>query len=151
RRRPAAARAIAAPARTLPAIVALAALGLLLLLPSARAANNHVVWSATTHPNNFSFDATAGKQLTFTLTAASSLPGGRLVIEPVSGLPSGASIGSTSHGKRATATFSWLPSTIGEYSLAFVAKGGGATAPVRTYVIHVNPRFPYSYRLTDDK
>ena len=131
--------------------VGLAALALLVLLPAARAATNRVVWAPVTHPDQYRFNATIGKQLSFTLTAASSNPA-NVVIEPVSGLPAGASIGTSSSGKRAIATFRWLPtSDPGDYSIGFVAKTGKATAPVRTYVIHVNPRYPYAYKLTDDK
>src|SRR5262249_30804762 len=103
-----------------------------------------------THPDQFKFNATAGKQLTFTLTATTSGSAANVVIEPVSGLPAGASIGTSVDGKLATATFNWLPSQPGDYSIGFVAKTGAASAPVRTYLIHVNPKYPYAYTLTDD-
>jgi hypothetical protein len=128
----------------------LAALALLLLLPNARAANSRVVWTAVTHPDQYKFNATMGKALTFTLTATASQPT-NVVIEPVGGLPAGASIGTTIDGKVATATFRWLPAEPGDYSIGFVAKTGGATAPTRTYVIHVSPKYPYAYKLTDDE
>src|SRR5262249_45625496 len=141
---------------TLPVALGLAALALLLLLPNARAANSgavansRVVWAAVTHPDKYKFNATMGKVLTFTLTAAASKPA-NVVIEPVGGLPAGASIGTSVYGKLATATFRWLPAEPGDYSLGFIAKTGVATSPTRTYVIHVTPMYPYAYRLTDDK
>ena len=142
--------ALPAPARVLP-VIALAALAMLLLLPSARAANTRIVWAPATHPDIYRFAATAGKPLTFTLTAATSKPGAYVVIEPVSGLPAGASIGTSIDGKRATATFRWLPAEPGDYSIGFVAKTGVSKAPVRTYLIRVSPRYPYAFKLTDDK
>jgi hypothetical protein len=139
-----------APSRMLP-VIALAALAMLLLLPSARGANTTIVWAPATHPDQYRFTATAGKQLKFTLTAATSKPGAYVVIEPVSGLPAGASIGTSIDGKLAKATFTWLPTEPGDYSIGFVAKTGAAKAPVRTYVVHVDPRYPYAFTLTDDK
>src|SRR5262249_30522011 len=62
-----------------------------------------------------------------------------------------ASIGTSIDGKLATATFRWMPAEPGDYSIGFVAKNGGAKAPVRTYLIHVAPKYPYAYRLSDDK
>jgi hypothetical protein len=144
------ANTLAASSRTVPAILGLALLAVLLLLPNARAANNTVVWAGTTHPDQFRFRTTMGKVLTFELTASSSNPAS-VVIEPVSGLPAGASIGTSAGDKLATATFRWVPAEPGDYSIGFVAKTGKATAPVRTYLIHVTPKFPYTFTLTDDK
>ena len=145
------ARAVPAPAKTIPAILGLAALALLLLLPSARAANARVVWAASTRPDQYTFKATMNKPFEFELTATSSKPGANVVIEPVGGLPAGASIGTSIDGKQATATFRWVPAEPGQFTIGFVARTGGSTAPVRTYVINVSPKYPYAYRLTDDK
>jgi len=137
--------------KTLPAFLALAAVVLVALVPSALGAGATVVWAAQTHPDHFKFTATAGKELTFKLRAASSRPGTDVSVEPVSGLPPGASIGTSVVGKRATATFRWVPVEPGDYNLAFVARTGAAKAPVRTFLIHVMPRYPYSYKITDDE
>ena len=144
-------KVLPAPTKLLPAVLALAAFALLLLLPGARAAGSTVVWAAPTHPDQFRFTATMGRELVFELTASSSKSGGKIVIEPVGGLPAGAWVGSSSDGNKATATFRWAPQEPGEYQLGFVAKTGGASAPVRTYVIRVNPTYPYAYTLTDPK
>src|SRR5262245_28585300 len=87
RPKPSRVKALPAPTRSLPAFLLLAGVALLLLLPAARAAANTVVWAAATHPDKFTFKATAGKQLTFTLTASASRPSENVVIQPVSGLP----------------------------------------------------------------
>jgi L,D-transpeptidase catalytic domain len=150
RPKPSRVKALPAPARTLP-LLALAALALFFLLPSARGANTTIVWAPATHPDQYHFTTTAGKQLEFTLTAATSKPGAYVVIEPVSGLPAGASIGTSIDGKLAKATFTWMPAEPGDYSIGFVAKTGAAKAPVRTYLIRVKPRYPYAFKLTDDK
>jgi hypothetical protein len=151
RARPARAVALPPAIRTLPALLLLAALALLLIVPSARGAVSKVVWASATHPDQFRFTATAGKELKFTLTASSSTSAS-VLIEPVQGLPTGASIGTSSDGDLAKATFRWRPTEPGDYSIGFVAKAGaGATAPVRTYRIRVNPSYPYRYELTDDK
>jgi hypothetical protein len=145
------ANVLRAPTKTLPAVIAVAALALLLLLPGARAAGSTVVWAAPTHPDQFHFTVKMGKELVFELTASTSKTGASVLIEPVGGLPSGAWIGTTSDGNKATASFRWLPEVPGDYSLGFVAKTGVASAPVRTYLIRVSPTYPYAYRLTDDK
>ena len=141
----------ALPARRLPGVVALGALALLLLIPVARGQASTVVWAAPTHPDRFTFTATPGKQLSFVLAASTSTH--RTVsIEPAQGLPAGASIGSSNKGRTTRATFRWLPLKPGDYSIGFVAKAGaGASAPVRTYLIRVNPKYPHSYRLTDER
>jgi hypothetical protein len=145
------ARAVPNLLEALPAVLALAAVGLLLLVPDARAAASRVVWGAPTHPDQHRFTATVGKPFTLGLQAKSSTKGANVVIEPVGGLPAGASIGTSMDGKVAKATFRWLPEHPGEYELGFVAKGGGSSAPVRTYLIRVKPIYPYAYKLTDDK
>src|SRR5262245_39737767 len=102
-------KVLPAPTKTLPAILAVAAFALLLLLPGARAASSTVVWAAPTHSNQFTFGATIGKELVFELTASTSKKGAKIVIEPVGGLPAGAWVGSSSNGNKATATFRWAP------------------------------------------
>jgi hypothetical protein len=144
-------KVLPAPTKTLPAVLAAAAVALLLLLPGARAAGNTVVWAAPTHPDQFHFAATSGKELVFKLTASTSKKGAKIVIEPVGGLPAGAWVGSSSNGGKATATFRWRPEEPGDYTLGFVARTGGASAPVRTYLIRVSPTYPYAYPLTDAK
>jgi hypothetical protein len=143
--------AVPQPLKALSAVLALAAVALLLLVPDARAAGSKVVWGAPTHPDQHRFTAKVGKPFTFALEAKSSTKGANIVIEPVGGLPAGASIGTSMDGRVAKATFRWLPEDPGDYELGFVAKGGGSAAPVRTYLIRVRPVFPYAYRLTDDK
>jgi hypothetical protein len=138
--------------RAAPALLALAALALLLLVPAARGQVGAVVWAAPTHPDQFRFTITAGKQLTFLLTASTSNLHSAVVIEPFHGLPEGATIGSSTDGGVARATFRWKPVAPGDYSIAFVARAsGGASAPVRTYAIRVNPQYPYAYTLTNEK
>jgi L,D-transpeptidase catalytic domain len=132
------------------AIFAAAALALLLLVPTAHSQATTVVWASATHPDRFTFTATVGKRLTFSLGASASSPAASVLIEPVGGLPAGASISTSGHGNAARATFSWRPVAPGDYSIGFVAKAGaGAAAPVRTYLIRVNPTYPHAYRLTD--
>ncbi len=134
------------------AILAAATLALLLLVPTAHGQANTVVWASAMQPDQFRFTATEGKRFTFSLAASASSPAATVLIEPVHGLPAGASIGSSMHGNVARATFRWRPSAPGEYSIGFVARSGaGASAPIRTYVIRVNPTYPQRYQLTDRK
>ena len=102
---------------------------MLLLIPAAHGQAGAVVWAAPTHPDQFRFTATTGKPFAFTLTASTSNAKATLEIEPVNGLPAGASISTSIEGNAAEATFRWRPLEIGEYRIGFVARSAGAPPP----------------------
>ena len=139
--------------RSLPVALAAAAFAFLLLIPGAHGQAGAVVWTAPTKADNFRFTVISGSPFSFTLTAAASKTVENLSIEPVQGLPPGASISSELNNGKARAIFTWRPTVVGDYTLRFVAAGAGGSAPLRTYVIQVHPnvRYPHGYRLTDDK
>ena len=139
---------------TLPAALAAVALALLLLLvPPAHGQNGSVAWIAPTRADNSRFTVTTGKSLTLTL-AASTSRAAEVSIEPVLGLPPGATVSNYADNGKSRAVFRWRPTEVGDYTLKFVASTGpGASAPPLTYLIRVNPdiRYPHSYTLTDAK
>lgn len=135
----------------LTAALGIAALAFLMLIKTAAAQGAAIVWVPPTQADRHQFTATTGKQLNFSLVASTSNREARVRIEPVGGLPAGAALRS-SHGRTARSTFHWRPLETGDYSISFVARDdGGAPAPVRTYLIRVNPTYPRSVRLTNAK
>ena len=134
------------------ALAGLAA-GLLFLTPHARAASNGVSWTSPTPTNQSSFTATVGKELSFTLAAATSTPAAIVHISTVGTLPAGAGVDWTD-GSQAQSVFHWTPAQTGDYSVRFAASDGvGSTASTLTYKIHVKagPFQARSYKLSDDK
>src|SRR4051794_9933153 len=92
-----------------PHLVALLAFAALALVPAAGARSASLIWASPTQPDRHRFRATRGKQLSLTLAASTSAPGAVVVIEPVKGLPAGASIATAAEGSAAHATFRWKP------------------------------------------
>jgi len=141
----------------LPATLALALAGvaaaLLLLTPSALAAAGAVTWTAPTPGNHASFTTAVGKELTFTLAAATSTPSAIVHISAVGTLPVGAGVDWTD-GVAAQSVFHWQPTQAGSYTVRFAAADGlGGTAATLTYTIRVDagPFQARAYTLTDDK
>jgi len=141
-------------------VLATAALGVLFLLPSAHARGSAVVWTQPTKADRSEFRLLVGSTLTLTLTAQASGPVKAIRIEPVLGMPPGATITTDAQGSKARAVFRWRPTTTGEFTLRFVASAGaGATTPVRTYLISVQRKlqqeaqavYPRRYGLTNTK
>jgi hypothetical protein len=119
-------------------VLAAAALVPLLLLPSAHARPGAVVWTQPTKADESRFRLLVGSTLTLTLTAQASSPTKTIRIEPVGGMPPGATITTDTQASRARAVFRWRPTSTGEFTLRFVASaGGGAVSPVRRYLVSV--------------
>jgi len=145
---------IETPLLALPAMLAASVLAFLLLVPSAHGRATAVEWTPPTKADRSGFRVPLGKSVALTLTAQASGPVERLSIEPVGGLPRGATISTDSQDGEARAVFRWKPSASGEFMIQFVAATGArVSTPVRTYVITVfRPvSYPQRYRLTDTK
>ena len=110
-----------------------------------------VVWKSPTRADNSHFTVKTGAPLTFTL-AASTSSSATITIDPVSGLPAGASVDTYVDKTESRAVFRWRPNEVGDYTIRFVATIGSDSAPPRTYVVHVTPdiTYPQTERLTDD-
>jgi lipoprotein-anchoring transpeptidase ErfK/SrfK len=139
----------------MPAFLAAAAAALVLLVPAARADATAVIWTSPTPADQTRFSVSPGKEITFTLTAASDEPGGAVQIAPARRLPSGVHF-NTSDGSIARGTFSWKPDRPGDHTLAFTASliGTTTTAPTLTYFVHVKGKvvnYPLKSTLTDDR
>jgi hypothetical protein len=129
-------------------VFAAAAIAFLLLVPAGHSASNAVIWNPPTHADQFRFAVSTGAHVSLALKASTSLQGASVHIVPIRGLPQGAEVNSSA-GKVARATFRWTPALAGDYRIHFVASSGhGASAPMRTYTIHVNAR---ASTLTDAK
>ena len=146
--------------RPFSAALAAAALALLLLIPAARSDASSVIWNAPTPADHTRFSVKAGAQVTFTLTASTSVATSIVHIEATRA-PKGISFNS-SDGSAARATFTWEPEQVGDYEVQFRAStvdasGAAATAPTLTYTIHVTPvggtavKYPIKYTLATDK
>jgi lipoprotein-anchoring transpeptidase ErfK/SrfK len=121
-------------------VLALTAILLLGTAPTAYGSSSAIVWKPPTHGDGFRYTVAAGEPLSFTLTAATSLPSAAVRITPVHGLPLGARV-SSSAGSVARATFRWQPTEAGDYQVQFAAAAGhGASAPLLRYTIHVKAR-----------
>jgi hypothetical protein len=116
----------------------------------AHARQGSVLWTFPTRADNARFSVKLGGSLMFTL-AASTSTAAAAAIDPVLGLPPGATLSSYSGASRTRAIFRWRPLELGDYTLRFVASVGSDTAPPRTYVVRVIPdvRYPHAYTLTD--
>jgi hypothetical protein len=128
--------------RTFRAALAASAFALLLLVPAARSDTTAISWTPPTPKNHTKFTVSVGSTVTFTLTAATTLPDAAVHIEP-HGLPVGVSFNS-SDGGAARATVTWTPEKPGDHTVRFSAStidpnGAHEAAPTRTYVIHVVP------------
>jgi len=137
-------------ARAAPAFVAAAAV--LILLPSARAASDSIVWVAPTRADQSHFAATLGKTFTLRLTASDGVDAAVVSIRPLAGLPPGAVLDEKTSASLTRATLHWTPAEVGEYTFRFGASGApGLSAPTLTYVVDVKPdvRYPRSYGLID--
>jgi hypothetical protein len=134
--------------------VALGAVCLVLLFHASPAVARvrAIVWKSPTRADNARFTVKIGASLTFTL-AASTSSSATIAINPVSGLPAGASVDTYSGKTESRAVFRWRPNEAGDYTIRFVATIGRDSAPPRTYLIHVTPNvtYPQTYRLTDDE
>lgn len=136
-----------------PIALAIVAAALLFLVPAARSDTPAVLWTTPTPQDATSFTVQHDKRVTFKLSAASADGTGIVHIAPVQKLPEGVSFNS-SDGLNATAGFSWVPPTGGNYKLQFTAQLVGTTtvAPTLTYVIHVKGvQYPITTTLTDSK
>jgi lipoprotein-anchoring transpeptidase ErfK/SrfK len=133
-------------------LLALVASCLLVLLQVAPADGQmrSVFWGAQTRADNSHFTVRIGRPLAFTL-AASTSSSEAITIDPVSGLPPGATVDTYADKTESRAVFRWRPHALGDYTLRFVATVGGESTPPRTYVVHVTPNvgYPHSERLPD--
>jgi L,D-transpeptidase-like protein len=134
-----------------------ATLALLLLVPVAKSDSTSVLWASPTPVDQTRFSVKAGGRVTFVLTASTSDAAGVVHIAAARNLPKSAAFNSAD-GSTATATFTWLPTQAGDYTVQFTASlvGVNDVAPTLTYVIHVAPkvvkdRYPRSYKLSDEK
>jgi L,D-transpeptidase catalytic domain len=134
------------------ALPVLLAAGAVLLLAPASAARGSVVWTSPTPADNTHIAVKLGATLEVKL-AASTSNAGVLSIDPVLGLPRGATVSTYQDKGRVQSIFSWRPTEVGDYTLRFVASAGAESTRPRTYLIHVKPniRFPQSHLLTDNK
>jgi lipoprotein-anchoring transpeptidase ErfK/SrfK len=141
-------RAITLQRRLLLAVFAAAVTSLLLVVAPVHASSSAVVWKFPTRADQFRLSVSAGSNVTFSLKAAASVPGSIVRIVSVQGLPQGAEVESKA-GQTANATFHWVPSLGGDYTVRFVASlGGRNVTTTRTYTIHVVPK---EIPLIDDK
>ena len=83
-------------------------------------------WVSPTPADLAAFSVTPGHQVSFSLSAASDVPGSIVHIAPAQPLPSGVSFNS-SDGIAARAIFKWTPETPGDYTIKFVASLAGTT------------------------
>ena len=137
------------------AAFAVAAFVFLLLVPAGHARTGSVVWSSPTQADRTRFTVTAGSKLILKLSASTSMPEAVVAIEPVDGLPRGASVSSSS-GSVARAIFRWTPRVAGEYVIRFGASTGrGASAPILTYQVDVSTKvlthYPSTSVLANDR
>ncbi len=142
--------------------LALIAAALALLAPAAaRSDTAPVTWSSPTPADQSHFTVKAGAHLTFTLTAATTVPGAFVHIGTPKSLPSGA-VFSSADGVVAQGSFSWKPANGGDYTLQFAAStvGVSSAATTLTYAVHVTGAkapaktkvlYPQTFRLADDK
>ena len=110
------------------------------MLPPAHAGSSAIVWSPPTRADHFRVAVDTATGVRFTLRATSSLREATVQILPSRELPRGAKLTSVA-GTVAIATFRWVPTYGGDFTLRFVASihGRRATAS-RTYRIHVVPK-----------
>jgi L,D-transpeptidase catalytic domain len=128
--------------------LAASAIGLVLVVAPAHASSSAVVWKFPTRADQFRMSVTAGANVLLELKAGTSIPNATVRIVPVNGLPQGAQVESKA-GKVANATFSWVPTDGGDYTLHFLATVAGRNlAGTRTYTVHVIPK---EIPLTDGK
>jgi hypothetical protein len=144
-------------AASLTAAFAFAALALLLLVPAAKSDPGPVSWAAPTPADKTPFTVTAGAKVTFTLSAATTIPDGIVHIASAKALPKGAEF-TVTDGSLGSGTFTWRPQAAGNYAVQFTATTVGVigSAPTMSYSIHVNAKvakvqYPRSYTLADDK
>jgi hypothetical protein len=144
-------------AASLTTAFALAALGLLLLVPAAKSDTGPVSWTAPTPADQTRFSVTAGSKVSFSMSASTTVPDGVVHIAAAKTLPKGAEFTPTD-GSLARGSFTWRPQGAGNYGVQFTATTVGVTgaAPTMTYSIHVAAKvakiqYPRSYSLTDDK
>src|SRR5262249_12792116 len=144
----------AAPPR---AALTAAAAAPLLLVPAAKSDTAPVTWSSPTPADHSRFSARAGSEMSFSLSASTTIPDAVVHIAPARALPKGAAFKATD-GTVASGTFSWRPRQAGDYSVRFAAStvAVGGTAPTLTFSIHVTAKvvkakYPQITRLTDDK
>jgi len=135
----------------------IAAVALLLLVPSARSDSASVSWGSPTPADQAQFSVSTGKLVSLKLTASTAVVGGIVHIAQAQALPRGVSFNS-SDGVTAQASFKWTPETPGDYRVRFTAALVGTTtaAPTLTYAIHVkgkviNSAYPLTYTMTNDK
>jgi lipoprotein-anchoring transpeptidase ErfK/SrfK len=136
-----------------PAALAAVAATLLMLVPAALGDTPTVVWTTPTPNDQAKFTVDHGKRITVKLTAASADGTGIVHIAPAQKLPTGVAFNS-SDGLTASANFSWVPETGGDYKIKFTASLVGTTtvAPTLTYIIHVKGQaYPVSTKLADAK
>jgi hypothetical protein len=134
-------------------VAAAAALALLFLLPAPGFGRpGSILWTSPTRADNSLFVVKLGGSVTFTL-AASTSTGAEVAIDPVLGLPPGATVSTYSGPGGTRAVVRWRPRALGEYTLRFVASVGRHSAPPRTYVVRVRPdvSYPHPYVLADDE
>jgi hypothetical protein len=141
----------------LPAALAASALALLLLVPAAKSDIAPVSWASSTPADQSRFNVTTGSQVSFALSASTTVPGAIVHIAPARSLPKGA-VFNASDGSVARGTFTWKPERAGDYAVQFAAStvGVDGVAPTLTYSIHVvskvaKVKYPRSYKLADDK
>jgi hypothetical protein len=143
-----------------PVTILVAVFVLLLVVPAAKSEAAPVGWSAPTPADHSRFNAAAGSQVRFALSATSAVPEAVAHIAAVHSLPKGA-VFTSSDGTVASGSFAWRPQVGGDYTLQFSASAVGVegVASTLTFKIHVTAkpksvakvRSPRSYRLTDDK
>jgi hypothetical protein len=130
-----------------PAMLAVTAAALLLLIPAARSETSPVVWMPPTPKDESRFTVKPGSQVAFTLTASTTVPGAVVHVAPVGGvLPLGATFNS-SDGAVARASFRFRPTEAGDFKLRFAASTGSAgAAPTLTFRVHVAAETPQAVR-----
>ena len=140
--------------------LALVGAALSLFVPAAAKSDTApVTWAAPTPADQSRFDVKAGAHLSFTLTAATTVPGAFVHIAAPKSLPSGA-VFSSADGVVAQGSFSWKPAKSGDYTLQFAASTMGVSSvpTTLTYAVHVTGgkakakvQYPQTFRLADDK
>jgi hypothetical protein len=142
------------PLALLAACLAAAACAFLLLPPTAQARSASVVWAAPTKADQTHFTLSTGNALVVKLTASTAKPGTAVTIQPITGLPKGATV-TSSRGAVAHALLRWTPGVTGEYVIRFGTTGSGASAPALTYIFDVQPKsdlhYPRTYALQDNR
>src|SRR5215210_5930244 len=115
------------PSRSLTAALAAATAALIFLVPAGRSDSATVSWAAPTPADLAVFNVDVGRPVSFSLSAATDVPGAIVHIAPAQALPRGVSFNS-SDGISARALFTWRPETPGKYTIKFVASLAGTTA-----------------------